>query len=389
MIAPTPYFSDRGCHVRIYEEAKALQSKGHAVKIVTYHNGRDLEPVAVERIANVPWYRKQEAGPSWHKPYLDLMLILKSWQVAKKFRPDVVHAHLHEGVCVGWPVAKLLGIPLVFDYQGSLSGECLNHGFFRKGGCLHRAFSTFELIINRTADYIITSSSAAAKELVADWGIAADKVKGFPDGVDTSFFKPAPKKLARVRMAEAIGRDLPEDRPIIIYLGLLNSYQGTDLLLDAALRLKSADVRFHLVVMGFPDEEYRAMSESMGLNDCVSFTGKIIYSDAPLLLSAGDLAVAPKLSLTEANGKLLNYMATGLPSVVFESDVNRELLGDSAVYVKTGEADLFAKAIESLLSDSERLSQYSKMTRERAIEIHSWDSRSELLGAVYSSLLKE
>ena len=42
MIAPTPYFSDRGCHVRIYEEAKALKARSHEVVIVTYHLGRDV-----------------------------------------------------------------------------------------------------------------------------------------------------------------------------------------------------------------------------------------------------------------------------------------------------------------------------------------------------------
>ena len=35
MIAPTPFFSDRGCHVRILEEARALQRAGAAVTIGT------------------------------------------------------------------------------------------------------------------------------------------------------------------------------------------------------------------------------------------------------------------------------------------------------------------------------------------------------------------
>ena len=27
-LAPTPFFSDRGCHIRIYEESKALKRLG-------------------------------------------------------------------------------------------------------------------------------------------------------------------------------------------------------------------------------------------------------------------------------------------------------------------------------------------------------------------------
>ena len=43
VIAPTPFFADRGCHIRIYEEARALIKKGHKIDIYTYHNGRDIK----------------------------------------------------------------------------------------------------------------------------------------------------------------------------------------------------------------------------------------------------------------------------------------------------------------------------------------------------------
>ena len=71
-IAPTPYFSDRGCHVRIYEEARALVKGGHEVTICTYHLGSDIGGIPTLRIPPIPWYKKRSAGPSWHKPFLDL-----------------------------------------------------------------------------------------------------------------------------------------------------------------------------------------------------------------------------------------------------------------------------------------------------------------------------
>src|SRR5665647_3537086 len=90
MIAPTPYFADRGCHVRIYEEARALTKLGHEVCIVTYHLGRDMPGVRVVRTAVVPWYSKLEAGPSWHKPYLDLLLLWKAVTEARSFHPHLI-----------------------------------------------------------------------------------------------------------------------------------------------------------------------------------------------------------------------------------------------------------------------------------------------------------
>ena len=49
MIAPTSFFGDYGCHVRILEEARALQRLGHRVTIVTYRNGRDVPGLDIRR----------------------------------------------------------------------------------------------------------------------------------------------------------------------------------------------------------------------------------------------------------------------------------------------------------------------------------------------------
>ncbi len=51
-IAATPFFSDRGCHMRIYNEAKFLQKFGSIVKICTYHEGKNIDGLDIERILN-------------------------------------------------------------------------------------------------------------------------------------------------------------------------------------------------------------------------------------------------------------------------------------------------------------------------------------------------
>jgi glycosyltransferase involved in cell wall biosynthesis len=380
MIAPTPYFSDRGCHVRIYEEARALIARGHQVRIVSYHLGRDLEPVPVERSVAVPWYDKREAGPSWHKLYLDVLLLITALSAALRFRPQLIHGHLHEGALVGWLVAKLLKIPLVFDYQGSLTGESLNHRFFKAGSWLHRLFIAIERSINRLADRVITSSTPGRDELLAA-GLSGKRVEVLPDGVDTMTFRPLSRGEARRRLA------INEDLPLVVYLGLLSRYQGTDLLLEAAVLLKERRCTFHLLVMGFPDQEYRVKAQELKLGGFVTFTGRVDYADAPLLLSSGDLAVSPKLSVTEANGKLLNYMACGLPTVCFDSPVNRELLGEDGIYAETGSADDLARCIEQALADREDLQLKGQRLRLRAREEHSWKRRVADLETIYAQLI--
>lgn len=381
MLAPTPYFSDRGCHVRIYEEAKALIQKGHQVRIVSYHLGRDLAPVEVDRTMAIPWYTKRDAGPSWHKLYLDLLLLFRALSSARQFRPDLIHAHLHEGVLVGWLLACWLRIPLLFDYQGSLSGESLQHGFFKSGSLLHRLFCLVERRLDRLADAIVTSSTAGSDELTQTWGVAPERVTAVPDGVDTNVFHRLNKSQARARLG------LDDQVPVIVYLGLLNCYQGTDLLLEAAKLLIQKGKMFHLVMMGFPEERYRQQAADLHIDGFISFTGKVDYADAPLLLSAGDIAVSPKIASTEANGKLLNYMACGLPVVAFDTPVNRELLGADGIYARLGDAEDLARCLAETLSDREQLRLLGRRMRERALSVHSWDMRVALLESAYLRML--
>lgn len=380
MIAPTPYFADRGCHVRIYEEARALTRLGHEVCIVTYHLGCDMPGVRTIRIPHIPWYDKLEAGPSWHKPYLDILLLWKSLSEARSFRPHLIHAHLHEGVLIGSVLKRLLRIPLLFDYQGSLSGESLNHGFFRESSPLVRLFKSLEQFIDHRADLIITSSEKGRQELIHDWHISPEQVINLIDGVDTEVFRPYSREDARRELG------ISNDVKLVVFLGLFNRYQGVDLLLDviAKIKTKAQDVQF--LLMGFPEQAYQRRAREMGVDDIITFTGRVPYDRAPFFLSAGDLAVSPKLALTEANGKLFDYMACGLPTVVFDNPVNREILGDDGIYVDHGNSEAFAEAIVSTLHNDDRMSSLAVQVRNRAVLIHSWTARSEELDSVYRML---
>lgn len=105
MIAPTPFFADRGCHVRIRGEAQSLIAHGHQLLLCTYGLGRDVDGIPTVRTMNVPWYTKLSPGPSIHKIYVDIMLLWTVIWVSRRFRPDVVHGHLHEGVLIGKSLA--------------------------------------------------------------------------------------------------------------------------------------------------------------------------------------------------------------------------------------------------------------------------------------------
>jgi glycosyltransferase involved in cell wall biosynthesis len=160
-----------------------------------------------------------------------------------------------------------------------------------------------------------------------------------------------------------------------------------DLLLTSMSILKARKSGVPFLVMGFPEQAYRRKAHDLGLDEMVTFTGRIDYGEAAALICAGDLAISPKLSLTEANGKLFNYMACGLPTLVFETPVNREILGSSGEYAVYGDAADLANRITGLLADRERLARLSRELREKAVSDHSWSARAVCIAALYRRLL--
>jgi glycosyltransferase involved in cell wall biosynthesis len=387
-IAPTMFFADYGAHVRILEEVTVLQELGHRITILAYPNGRDIQGIEVKRCWGLPFNYRIIVGSSRHKIFLDIVLGVMSLLYIVRHKPDIIHAHLHEGALLGWLLSKLTGAPLVFDFQGSLTSEMIDHNFLRPGGLRHKFFSWLETRINRTADIILTSSTHAAYLLVEKFGIPAPKIYPTPDCVNAQIFCPANFSDDDKRPLKK-SLNLPLDKKIIVYLGVLTPYQGIDKLLEALVYLNKTRKDYHMLLMGYPDTgQYREKVQTMGLAEYVTLTGKIPYQDAPRYLALGDIAVAPKISATEGSGKILNYMALALPTVAFNTPVSREFLGDGGIYATEVSGKALAEALHKILDKSvEERSRLGQYLRQRVMRHFSWQVAGQQINAIYHALL--
>jgi glycosyltransferase involved in cell wall biosynthesis len=171
---------------------------------------------------------------------------------------------------------------------------------------------------------------------------------------------------------------------VVIYLGLLATYQGTPYLVQSAAQLKAAGIDAHFLIMGYPGhQDYVQLAHRLGVEDRVTLTGKIPYEQAAHYLSVGDVAVAPKLSATEGSGKILNYMAMGLPTVAFDTPVQREYLGDLGVYAPPGDLDALTAGIRTLLDDVARRVELGAALRRRAKDHYSWERAGRRIISIY------
>lgn len=383
MIAPTPFFNDRGCHIRIYEEARALKRRGHVVKIVTYHNGNSPKDVAIARTIYIPWYKKIEAGPSWHKLYLDIFLLLKTLRVNWGFRADIVHGHLHEGCLIGWVAARLYRVPIIFDYQGSMTEEMEGYDFIPRRGVLHSIFYAAEFLIDRMPDKILTSASSLRKGLETTFRVTPARIGALLDGVNTTEITPGPPdQPLRTKLG------IPEEKRVVAYVGSFSEIEGISTLLRAAAIVvkKMPDVFF--LIAGYPQvEEYRAQAHQLGLDDHTLFPGRIPYREAPTYANLGEVFLTPK-PYTEANGKLFLYMALGKPIIAFDHPTNREALAEFGSYPEAESAEAFAKKIiETLDLPKEEFRVLGTGLRTRAQQHFSWDARAKNLETEYTALI--
>jgi len=388
MIAPTMFFADYGGHIRILEEAKILRSLGHRLTILAYPNGRDVAGLDIRRCLGVPFNYRVEVGSSRHRYYLDVMLGLKSLTQVIKHKPDIIHAHLHEGAFLGWFLSKLTGAPLIFDFQGSLTGEMVDHHFLERSGLSFTFFRWLEERVDHLPKVILTSSLHAARLLKEDFGVPAGRIHPTPDCVDPETFQPSLlTDEAKIALKQSL--NIPLHKKLIVYAGLLTSYQGADHLLQAMHLLRQQRADFHLLLMGFPAvAHYQAMAQQLAIADLVTLTGKVPYEELPVRLAIGDLATAPKLSATEGCGKILNYMSMGLPTVAFDTPVSREFLGHQGIYAKVHTAEALAEAFNQALNmPAEERARISFLLRQWAITNYSWLKTGQQLELVYQAVL--
>ena len=316
------------------------------------------------------------------------MLSIRLLRVLARNRFDVIHAHLHEGALIASVLARPWGVPVVFDYQGSLTDELLQHRFVKPHSAACAFFRRVERIANRMPHAVLTSTRRAAEALRSELGSRA-LVEALPDGVNAHAFRPdVVSAQQRIQLRAQWG--IEPDEPVVVFLGLLAQHQGIRNLIEAAAILKAEGRRARWLVMGYPGmQEWRRAASAAGVLPEVVFTGRVAYANAPLMLSLGDVAIAPKLSLTEGSGKILNYMAMALPTVAFDTPAQREYLGSLGVYAPIGDSAALARGVAGLLDQPRRRRVLGEQLRRVAVQHFSWDRAAATMTSLYQRLLAD
>lgn len=358
VVAACPFPSLRGSQVLVRELAAGLAHAGHAVHVVTYPTAQHLAPVerfALHRVPKLPglW----TARPfGWQKLVLDLLLAWTLLGVVRRERIEVVHAHNVEAPLLAFLVRWLTGVPVVYHAHNALADE-LPCYFSRTmprrlargiGGVLDR-------FLARGADGVIALSDRLGAYLAARG--ASGRVAVIP---------PAAPRLA----APVAGRAPRLTGPLVMYGGNLDPYQDLDCLLDAFLRLRTAEPQAKLVLVTHRAAHPRTAQRAAELARQPGVSVEALPSFAAALrrLEQADVLVCPRGSWSGFPIKVLNYMAIGRAIVHARASAHAVEHGVSGLVVDDADAGALARAMLRLVRDPSLSAQLGRQARIAARE---------------------
>jgi phosphatidylinositol alpha-1,6-mannosyltransferase len=204
---------------------------------------------------------------------------------------------------------------------------------------------------------------------------AAAMVKIAP-GIDTDHFSPVDASDLRNELGLA-------QKKVIVSVGRLVHRKGQDVLIEAMPTILQSIPDAHILMIG--QGPYRSYLEnrvkSLGIQESITFIGRIGYQELPRYLCVGDLFVMPsrsRLAGLEVEGLGIVYLeasACGLPVIAGNSGgaPDAVLTSETGLVVDgTNAADVSAAVIE-LLKDPMRSKEMGIRGRDWIIQEWRWD----------------
>lgn len=388
MVAACPFPANWGTPGAIRELSVTLAAQGHDVHVVTYPYGEDL-PVGDVKISRLKYFRKKFSlfsGPSYQKLLLDILLLFHLCRVIRREKIDVIHAHNYEGVLIGIMAKFLTGRPLVYNAVSLMSNELSTYQFIRPKFVANALASVLDWFVPKFPDYFIAVSPDLRNYLVKE-GISPQRISMIPCGIKPEMFANANPE--RVRELYQIG-----DRPVVMYTGIISALQEIGNLVNAfaVVREQRPDALLLMVSPlahdpGLPT--YRAMAESLGINDSIRWIEDVKLNQLPDYIAAATITTIPRPNVAGHAIKLLNYMALGKPTVCFTGAAKGVSHLHDAFVVPGQDWHGLADGILALLNNPELAKTIGANAYDTVITNFDWNRLALNVAAVYRSLVPD
>jgi glycosyltransferase involved in cell wall biosynthesis len=242
--------------------------------------------------------------------------------------------------------------------------------------------------VKGNTDMFIAVTGRAKKALEIE-GIAEEKIKVIPAGIDVSRFNPADPDTA---IMEKLG--ISDGDFVVLFIGRLTREKGVYDLLHAA-KLASLDgglenVKIVFAGSGPEKERLIRLSGKLKVEKYVKFAGSFSYVDMPKLYNAADVFILPSIPVSfwqEQFGMVLvEAMASGLPIISTLSGSIPEVLGEGGILIQPNDPLSIYREIKKLLLDDAFRAGLGLMARKRAEDRFNLPKVSRMIESAYGEL---
>ncbi len=398
-----PYCGGQGIYLMYV--ARELVKLGHEVHaIVGPPYPFEMEGVTLHRVSNHNYFNVKKDYIKPHKPFasfsplnfyefvaskfgifpeietFSIRAFLKLRELLKEHRFDIIH----DNQCLGYGF-------LLINYFGVPFVSTLHHPLSIDRSTWFEYPSTFGLkmkrilyypllmqaVVSNRLDRIITVSHDSAREINKAFGVPMERQSVVYNGMDANIFYPV--------------KGVQKRKNSLIFVGNVEDRKKGVIYLLKALTLTKNRVHLTIVDGGAPNRNYvPRWIDRFGIQDRVSFTGKIPLEQLVELYSRTEVAVCP--SLYEGFGfPAAEAMACEIPVIAATGGALPEVVGE---HMKTGylvpprDPEALAKGIDYLMDNPDVRHKMGKDARKRVLATFTWENSAREMVKVYEEVIR-
>jgi D-inositol-3-phosphate glycosyltransferase len=378
-----------GQNVHVAALSLALGARGHDVTVYTRRDCADL-PLQVPLgpgvdVVHVP------AGPAQKLPKDELFPFMPEfgeWLAAhwsSHGPPDVVHAHFWMSGLAALQASQTVAVPVVQTFHALGTVKRRYQGDRDTSPAMRIAVETR---IGQEAEMIVATCTDEAGEL-RRMGVAADKIRIVPCGVDTTLFTPLTPPVELLAAAKE-----PARSSRLLYVGRLVERKGVDTAIKAVAELPG----FELLIAGGPEKHGLAtdaeairllgLAQEIGVADRVHLLGSVRHELLPALMRSADVVVCTPwyepfgivpIEAAACGRAVVGSAVGGLLDTVVDGKTGRLVAG--------GDPAAVAGAIRQLMADPVQKHRMEVAARMRAVALYDWGSVAAATAGAYLSLV--
>jgi len=304
-------------------------------------------------------------------------------------KPDIFYSR-HSGCSlIATLIARILKVPCLLEINDIVQDRLKypNISILKL-----KWIQIYHFINYHLADLLLPVTEKIGLFIKQNYRINRSKVVVVTNAVNIHRFSPKPCPEARKHY------DIPLESHVVLSLGSLFPWAGIETLIAAAPKILKRFPNI-LFVVGSGEEPYVSKLKKIvyqsGLENSFKFYGFIPWDEASWFISTADICVSPIILKKTKTGlsslRTFSYLACGKPVVGSDIPGLGDMLKKEEIGLsfRMGDHETLARAIISLLENSNKSRDMGKKGRDFVVKNYSWEIIVHKLETLFYGLIRK